>query len=94
VKRSDLVLAVLASAEGGALSPVQVQKLFFILDMRIPGPQADPTLISKLAIMVRSIKRSTKSLRAMPCTVELKSSGRDLNRTAQHRRDRLKEWTF
>lgn len=35
--RTDYVLAVLAAAQGRPLTPVQVQKLYFILDKRI-GP--------------------------------------------------------
>jgi|HubBroStandDraft_1064217.scaffolds.fasta_scaffold46165_2 hypothetical protein len=34
--RSDFVLAVLTTAGGSVLTPVQVQKLFFVLDRRIP----------------------------------------------------------
>jgi hypothetical protein len=33
--RDDYVLAVLATAKGQSLSPVQVQKLFFLLDARV-----------------------------------------------------------
>lgn len=40
--RSEFVLAVLATAEGNALTPVQVQKLFFVLDRRIPGAIEGP----------------------------------------------------
>ncbi len=36
MNRSDFVLAVLTTAGGSALTPVQVQKLFFVLDRRIP----------------------------------------------------------
>ena len=43
--RRDYVLAVLAAADGASLGPVQVQKLFFLLDERIPelvgGPHFD-----------------------------------------------------
>lgn len=43
--RTDFVLAVLATAEGHELTPVQVQKLFFILDKRcadrVGGPFFD-----------------------------------------------------
>lgn len=35
MKRNEIVLAALAAAEGGAFSPVQVQKLFFLLDRNI-----------------------------------------------------------
>ena len=34
--RTEYVLAVMASSEGEALNAVQVQKLFFILDRKIP----------------------------------------------------------
>lgn len=34
MERSDFVLAVLATAQGSELTPVQLQKLFFILDRR------------------------------------------------------------
>jgi hypothetical protein len=40
--RSEFVLAVLATAEGNALTPVQVQKLFFVLDRRIPEAMEGP----------------------------------------------------
>lgn len=36
MQRRDFILAVLASAKGGIHSPVQVQKLFFLLDCNIP----------------------------------------------------------
>ena len=43
--RRDYVLAVLAAADGASLGPVQVQKLFFLLDEKIPelvgGPHFD-----------------------------------------------------
>lgn len=34
--RTDLVLAVLAASDGAAHTPVQVQKLFFLIDQKIP----------------------------------------------------------
>jgi uncharacterized protein len=40
--RKDYVLAVLAAAEGAPLTPVQVQKLFFILDQRLGGTVGGP----------------------------------------------------
>jgi hypothetical protein len=36
MKRSDYILAVLAAANGASHTPVQVQKLFFLLDQKIP----------------------------------------------------------
>lgn len=36
MRRTDLVLAVMAAAEGAPHSPVQVQKLFFLIDKKIP----------------------------------------------------------
>jgi uncharacterized protein YwgA len=42
MERSNFVLAVLASTEGHALAPVQIQKLFFILERRIPDEIAGP----------------------------------------------------
>ena len=45
MNRSDFVLAMMATADGQPLTPVQVQKLFFILDRRcadrIGGPFFD-----------------------------------------------------
>lgn len=45
MERRDLVLAVLAAAEGAIHTPVQVQKLFFLIDKRlgkrIGGPYFD-----------------------------------------------------
>ena len=45
LSRSEYVLAVLASCEAGSLSPVQVQKLFFLLDKNaahlVSGPHFD-----------------------------------------------------
>lgn len=35
MERRDLVLAAMSSAGGASLSPVQIQKLFFLLDMNI-----------------------------------------------------------
>jgi len=35
MKRADLVLAVLAAGEGAPHTPVQVQKLFFLVDRRL-----------------------------------------------------------
>ena len=35
--RDELILAALSAAGGGTFSPVQVQKLFFLIDQRIPG---------------------------------------------------------
>ena len=40
--REDVVVAGLAAAEGAALQPVQVQKLFFLIDKKIPGPIGGP----------------------------------------------------
>lgn len=40
--RSDYVLAILASGRGEPLSPVQVQKLFFILDQRLGARLGGP----------------------------------------------------
>ena len=40
--REDYVLAVMSVAEGGSLSPVRVQKLFFLLDDKIPGKVGGP----------------------------------------------------
>lgn len=34
--RQEYVLAVLAAADGGPLTPVQAQKLFFLLDRKVP----------------------------------------------------------
>lgn|SRR3989338_171027 len=36
MERKDFMLAVLAAARGGTHSPVQVQKLFFLIDQNIP----------------------------------------------------------
>jgi uncharacterized protein len=45
MQRSDLVLAVLSTSGGEAWTPVQVQKVFFLLDRKIPsgigGPKWD-----------------------------------------------------
>lgn len=45
MERADLVLAVLAAGEGAPHTPVQVQKLFFLVDRRlgkrISGPHFD-----------------------------------------------------
>jgi hypothetical protein len=37
MNRSNFVLAALSTAEGRAFTPVQVQKLFFVLDRNIPN---------------------------------------------------------
>lgn len=37
MRRADIVLAILASAEGQTLTPVQLQKAAFLLDRNIPG---------------------------------------------------------
>jgi hypothetical protein len=37
MKRSDLMLAALSVADGGLYTPVQVQKLFFLMDREIPA---------------------------------------------------------
>jgi uncharacterized protein len=42
VERPDLVLAALASADGGSFTPVQVQKLFFLVDRNISGDTGGP----------------------------------------------------
>jgi hypothetical protein len=43
MQRSDVVLAALSAANGGSYSPVQIQKLLFLIDQSIPafigGPQ-------------------------------------------------------
>ena len=36
MKREDLLLAVLAAAEGRAYQPVQIQKVMFLLDQNVP----------------------------------------------------------
>src|SRR5690242_8635530 len=36
MKRSDLILAAMSVADGGLYTPVQVQKLFFLMDREIP----------------------------------------------------------
>ncbi|MBX9579140.1 MAG: hypothetical protein K2X87_02440 [Gemmataceae bacterium] len=40
--RRDYVLAVLAASNGAALTPVQVQKLFFLLDRKAPHLTGGP----------------------------------------------------
>lgn len=42
VSRDEFVLAVLAASNGAAHTPVQVQKLFFLLDKKIPGLVGGP----------------------------------------------------
>jgi len=42
VKRPDLVLAALASAGGSSFTPVQVQKLFFLIDRNIADLTGGP----------------------------------------------------
>jgi hypothetical protein len=42
MKRSDYVLAVLAASGGASLTPVQLQKLFFLLDRKIPEQIGGP----------------------------------------------------
>ena len=41
MKRQDLLLAVLASAEGGAFQPVQIQKAVFLIVRNLPGVVTD-----------------------------------------------------
>jgi uncharacterized protein YwgA len=36
MNRSEMVLAALAASNGGVHTPVQVQKLFFLIDMNLP----------------------------------------------------------
>jgi hypothetical protein len=40
--RSDLVLAVLSTSEGAPWTPVQLQKIFFLLDKKIPHEFGGP----------------------------------------------------
>ena len=42
MERSDLVLAVLAAGDGAAHTPVQVQKLLFLVDRRVASGLAGP----------------------------------------------------
>jgi uncharacterized protein len=42
VDRKDLVLAALSPAERGGFSPVQVQKLFFLVDRKLAGETSGP----------------------------------------------------
>jgi hypothetical protein len=42
VSRDDFALAVLAASGGATHTPVQVQKLFFLLDQKIPKPVGGP----------------------------------------------------
>ncbi len=36
MERSELILATMSQADGGAFRPVQIQKLFFMMDREIP----------------------------------------------------------
>ena len=40
--KDELILAALATSRGGAWTPVQIQKLLFLLDERIPDPTGGP----------------------------------------------------
>jgi len=42
MNRSELVLAVLAAGNGGAYTPVQVQKLFFLIDKKLSDHTGGP----------------------------------------------------
>lgn len=42
MERKDFVLAVLSSCPDATYNPVQVQKLFFLIDMKIPKPVDGP----------------------------------------------------
>jgi hypothetical protein len=42
MEKSEFVLAVLSTSSGKSFSPVQVQKLFFLIDMRIPKSVKGP----------------------------------------------------
>jgi hypothetical protein len=42
MNRTDYTLAVLASADGAIFTPVQVQKLFFLLDKKVPQDVGGP----------------------------------------------------
>lgn len=45
MNRRELVLAALAASDGAVHSPVQVQKLFFLLDKTVPSEIAGPHFV-------------------------------------------------